>query len=621
MKRRDFLIRSAIGSSFAANRLLGATVSRPPKRAFSTARAARSGDGGLVTPLLFFSRTDIPQLLRDVKGVKQTLWRRVQEAANQDLERDPLQPDTSSKWAVREFCAIDREQLVKRCAFAYLITGDERYQRRAHIEVAATLGWERWIDVANKGNFGNRQYGLMNGTVSAMLAFYLDWCGPGISSEERVVIIENFKVKAAEPLLRDMDRHVAYFGTSVNNHIPWMVHGSGLMALLLLEEDPLFEEVLEKCVFHLRRYLDWINPDGSTDEGGRYWMWGIKQAAHLMDALRVNADRLPKRLQWEQAAKLYKHKPATSDGSPLKKTAYFPLYCIQRTQMVVDFGDTPVMSAGPMQSLFYWFARMWRNNHFQWQGDQVTDTDPMACVWYDPTVPAKAPDDIPVSKAFHGAGWGIVRSDLTNPDGFLLAIRTGDNNKSHQHYDLGTFILRAFGRGLIIDSGLPEYSIAYWSGQNNYKRSTLGHNCILVDGKGQRKGAQNRAAITRLQDFGDTKYLAVDAHCPSNGIELHRRLFAMDLTNPRNIQFTLKDDVRLRKNAEVTWLFHFEDVARVDDDLITITNGPARLTLRALSSLPLQMSIEQDHPVPFVCIKTKNRRKSHELILQGEIKG
>ena len=103
-------------------------------------------------------------------------------------------PDTSSEWAVRELCTIDRERLVKRCAFAYLMTGDERYQRRARVEVDATLGWERWID-DSKGNFGKREYGLMNGTISAMVAFYLDWCGAGISPEERAAIVENFKAE------------------------------------------------------------------------------------------------------------------------------------------------------------------------------------------------------------------------------------------------------------------------------------------------------------------------------------------------------------------------------------------------------------------------------------------
>jgi len=56
--------------------------------------------------------------------------------------------------------------------------------------------------------------------------------------------MKNFKVRAAEPLLRDMDGHVAFLGTSVNNHIPWMVYGAGLMALLLLEEDVRVEDDL-----------------------------------------------------------------------------------------------------------------------------------------------------------------------------------------------------------------------------------------------------------------------------------------------------------------------------------------------------------------------------------------
>lgn len=619
MKRREFLFTSAIGSGLAANPILAATGLQVPDRVSSEIQTARRG-GGLITPRLFFSKADLPKLRREVTGVKRSLWDRVLRAAYQDRGTPPLQPDANSEWAIRELCTIDREQLVKRCAFAYLITGDQWYQRRAQVEIDATLAWEPWIDVA-KLRGRKKEYGLMNGTISSMMAFYLDWCGAALSAAERTEIVENFKAKAAKPLLRDMDKHVGFFRTSVNNHISWMVGGAGLMAVLLLDDDPFYAEVLEKCVYHLRRYLDWINPDGSTDEGGRYWMLGMRPAVHLMDALRVNADRLPARLKWELAGSLYKHKSAISDGSPLRKTANFLMYCTQRTQMVVDIGDTPIMDVGPMQSLFYWFARIWRNGHYQWQGDQVSDSDPMACLWYDPTLSAQKPDDLASSKAFHGVGWGILRSDLTDPKGFLLAIRAGDNAKSHRHYDLGTFILRAFGRGLIIDSGLPEYSVAYWSGQENYKRSTLGHNCILVDGKGQKKGAQDRALITRLQDFGATKYVAVDTRCASNGIKLHRRQIAVDLAESHHIELTLDDEVRLTKRAEMTWLFHFAGDARVEGDLVTITNGPAQLSLKASSPPPLHISIERDHPVPFVSIKPKSSGELFTLRLRGDVQG
>ena len=232
----------------------------------------------------------------------------------------------------------------------------------------------------------------------------------------------------------------------------------------------------------------------------------------------------------------------------------------------------------------------------------------------------KLPKDLSPSRYFPGAGWGILRSDLEDENGFLLAVRAGHNAMSHRHFDLGSIILRSRGRGLIIDSGLPEYSTDYWRGVSNYKRNTIGHNCILVDGKGQGNGEENRAEITRLQDFGNTKYLCVDVRCPSNNINLHRRQISVELDQNGTDKLMIEDEVRLSKKAKVSWQFHFEKEAKVQDKVICIKNDPVSLAIEVNSPDDFNISIERDYPVPFAQIETSAKGNNFTLKLACKIR-
>lgn len=582
------------------------------------ARIAQRPQAGARLPMLFFGRDDVPKLKAEAKDAKKAIWNRVLQAAEGYLGQPTPQPNLSQPWAAYLSCAEKRRTIVRACSFAYLMTGRDEFHRRAKQDIDAILQWERWIDPDHDRSL---DYSLMTGIISAALAHYLDWCGAAVSGEEKATIVEHHKRKAVKPLLHDMAVPAPFFKDRVNNHIAVDVSGAGLMALLLMDEEPVYREVLEKCVFHLRRYVNWINDDGSTDEGGGYWTFGMEHAALLLDALRANAGRLPERLNWERVGEMYRLPKGLRSRTPLEKTGYFPLYCIQGSQYVVDFGDTRIEDADRMQPVFLWLARVWRNGHLQWQADRLESDKPLAFIWCDPTVDSKRPTDLVSSKAFHGAGWGILRSDLEDPNGVLLAIRAGHNSMTHRHYDLGTIIVRAGGRGVIVDSGHPTYSKDFWSGKRDYHRETIGHNCVLVDGKGQRHGPQNRAEITRLQDFGNEKYLCIDIRCPSNGIELHRRQITVTLSDKTSADLLINDEIQLAKSAQVTWLFHFEEEAdaEVDGNRVTVKNGPARLTMNIPPDAPVTMSIERDHPIPFVSIASKVKETRHSLKLTCKI--
>ena len=544
---------------------------------------------------LLLDETDLDRI-RNAGGKVGESRERVIAAAEALLSTLVPQPDPSRPWGVYLTCASERLSQLQRCAFAFALTGRTEFHERARAIVEAILEWDSWIDPCHVRP--HQRYGLMTGVVAQALAHYLDWCASEVGEEELATIADHYRRKAIEPLLHDLEPPKRFFRDGVNNWVAVMVGGAGMMALLLRDREPFQEQILERCVFHLRRYLTWLNADGSIDEGGGYWTFGLGHAIVLIEALRRHADLLPGSLRWRLAGELHQT-PA------LMQVGFFPFYCIEGDTYVVNFGDTHLASADPMQPNLRWLARNAGDGHLQWLADRLSSDSPLALIWHDPDLAPLPPDDLPPSRVFHDAGWGIMRASLDDPEGVLLAVRAAHNAKTHSHRDLGTFILRAGGRGLIVDPGCPVYCADYWiNGAFTYGRETIGHNCVLIDGEGQRRSEEERASITRFEDLGDRKFMTVEVRAEEIGLALHRREFALTLNNPATL--TLADEVRLTRPGVVTWLLHFdpEAEAEVGEGSIVIRNGGASLTISANPSDPVSVTVE-DHPeVPYIAIET-----------------
>ena len=222
--------------------------------------------------------------LRDSGGAmgerREPRVRAVIASAEALLDEPVAQPDLDRPWAPYLVCAGDRMRAIQRCSLAYLLTGRSEFHLRAKASVDAILEWEQWSDPCH--THPDRRYTLMTGIVSQALAHYLDWCAGAIDEDEFARIADHHRQKSVEPLLHDMERPAPFFRDSVNNWVAVMVGGAGLMALLLIDREPFYEQVLERCVFHLRRYLTWVNDDGSTNEGGNYWAFGMEHALSLI---------------------------------------------------------------------------------------------------------------------------------------------------------------------------------------------------------------------------------------------------------------------------------------------------------------------------------------------------
>lgn len=93
---------------------------------------------------------------------------------------------------------------------------------------------------------------------------------------------------------------------------------------------------------------------------------------------------------------------------------------------------------------------------------------------------AKAPEK--TATYFPTGGYMISRENWEDPDARYFVMRAGVGVGGHCHSDALSFIARAYGKDLIVDSGKGLYE---WTPERKYLISTRAHNTVVVDGQDQ----------------------------------------------------------------------------------------------------------------------------------------
>ena len=84
------------------------------------------------------------------------------------------------------------------------------------------------------------------------------------------------------------------------------------------------------------------------------------------------------------------------------------------------------------------------------------------------------------AKRLKDVGWVAMHSDLIDQDRISMYFKSSPfGSFNHSHADQNTFVLRAFGERLAIDSGYYAYGTDW---ENKYVRQTFAHNSITYNG-------------------------------------------------------------------------------------------------------------------------------------------
>lgn len=409
-------------------------------------------------------------------------------------------------------------------AGAYLFTGEPAFAEAARRDLLALSDWEVWSDPTYPCGGATC---LDTGYLVEGVAFAYDALYDFLDEDERERIRTALVEKGLRPLYADTANKI--------DHNIHMVRTAalGLGALLLLGEEPGMEAYLSRAYENFLWYLDQRIDTGQT-EGMLYTSVSLEHIAKFADALeRVTGDR-----------SLFDH-PYIKDVLP-----YWVLYGQgPRASGLVNFSDSY------LESYFYvTMLAIGRVNDLpqaNWYIAQAGGGGALARLLYlDPAARvAPPPSEWPTSKVFADIGWAFLRSGWGANDA-LLAFQSSGSRMGHNHFDQNHFVLNVAGEWLIKDNGYQDYNPGP---KNDMTNGTLGHNAVLVSGRGQTAKGGGRLVASFLSEAVD--YVAGDAAAAYAGTDLVGWVRHVLFVKPS--QVLLVDEYVLRHDeVQLAWLVH-----------------------------------------------------------------
>ena len=318
-------------------------------------------------------------------------------------------------------------------------------------------------------------------------------------------------------------------GTVVNNWNPWC-NADVILCFLLVESDPVrLDMALRQSVKSVDKFLAYVKKDGACEEGPAYWGHA---AGKLYDYLQIMYDASAGRF-------------SIFDDPQVKSMAEYISRSFVKDGWVVNFADASAkLSFTP--SLIYNFGKAVKSEEMQdfaiynlAKKNLGKFSDPLPVIWNDAfralnslKYIVEMSERVEKLNAVVDAGKSLDDSmadlrrnvpDLTwypetefcymqNPSDWFFAAKGGHNNESHNHNDIGTFILYVDGVPMFVDAGVGTYTKKTFSSERYtiWSMCSDWHNLPVINGVTQKNGSMFKSSSVSVSSSALTKALSVE---------------------------------------------------------------------------------------------------------------
>jgi hypothetical protein len=377
-----------------------------------------------------------------------------------------------------------------------------------------------------------------------------------------------------EPMLTRGDRYNWMSKTkAVNNWNPWIMSNWMLSNLLLEKQADKRAQMLYASISGLDRYLNGLGEDGGCDEGPSYWFAAGGSVYDCLELLQQSTKLqvYDQPLIQKMAAYVYK---AHIDGYYFTNFADADPVLKPDGLMLYRFGTA--IADKQLESLGAWSFQQFPNT-------DVTGFQRMRRVQNLLTISTIKGGSVykPVKDAW--VSDIQVMTARTNK-GLYLATHGGHNAESHNHNDVGDFIVYANGQPMIVDAGRGNYTARTFSSKRYelwFTRSEY-HNLPIINGFGQMAGREFEATAVLSTINDQQAQLKMDlaaAYPKEAGIKKWERSIQLDRSKE---QILLSDNYQLEnKLASLQQVFMtIADVDLTKPGLIVLKgNGNTQLEL------------------------------------------
>jgi hypothetical protein len=389
------------------------------------------------------------------------------------------------------------------------------------------------------------------GTFLAWVDYFLGDKLDAVSPQIRKRIYYETNYRIFEPLMTKphgwMTKNAN--GRPPNNWNPWICSNWLNTVLLLEKDDTKRANAVAKILWTLDEFTNPYPQDGGCDEGPGYWG---AAAASLYDNIAMLNLASNNAFQY-----VYQDEKIRNMARFIYRAQISPKYFVN----FADASPTPGMAA----DMIYRFGKDIQDNNMMQFGAyyRKPETTAVSGFHYFRHLFAlfmqeeyrKAPQALPLPANV----WlpdiqvMIARDKEGSTDGLFVAAKGGHNDESHNHNDIGNYVVYYNGQPLLIDVGSGTYTRKTFSSRRYdiwYNCSDY-HNVPTINGVNQSPGAQFKASnVSYKQDkaFAEPS-LDISKSYPANaGINTWQR--TIRLNRGKNVE--VKDAISLTRADSIT---------------------------------------------------------------------
>lgn len=298
-------------------------------------------------------------------------------------------------------------------------------------------------------------------------------------------------------------------GAQVNNWNPWC-NFNVLTTALLVEEDPVRRaEIVKKTMRSVDRFINFFKPDGGCEEGPSYWGHAAGMLNNYLEVLKGYS---------HGKIDLFSEQRVKNIGLYIANAHIDSLY-------FVNFADAEAKASPGAATVFRYGRNIGDSTMMRFGSYLGTLTDfatkPLGGTMDERLKTAFIYKDMcaarPLAPLYRsvwmdGIEVAVARTKGGSARGLTLAAKGGYNAESHNHNDVGSFILYVDGQPMMVDAGVGTYTAAtfdhrrytIWTMQSEF------HNLPVVNGFGQKDGGKYRSRNVKHSDNGRVMDFSLD---------------------------------------------------------------------------------------------------------------
>ncbi|HRJ18914.1 MAG TPA: heparinase II/III family protein [Bryobacteraceae bacterium] len=380
---------------------------------------------------------------------------------------------------------------------------------------------------------------------------------------------------------------------AVNNWNPWINSNWLTCALLLEENEGRRAATVAKVLRSLDRFLDAYHPDGGCDEGPGYWGHAGGSMFECLDLLHSatigRADFFETPLVKEIGRYIYR---AHIHEDWYVNFADASARTIIDGDLVYRFGkrigDARMMEHGA------WAVQ--RAPERALAGSSIA-RQLEAMVHHGEEMKSPAGAALMRDVWLPQAQFFAARMKGGSADGLYLAAQGGHNAESHNHNDVGNFIVYADGAPVLIDIGVETYTARTFSPQRYdiWTMQSGWHNLPTVNGVMQGAGRRFEARECRYttEEAGASLSMEIARAWPEvAGVESWQRRFRLDRQSGEVVVEDTARFARAANRVEFNLVTTREVVRDGAGILRLVGGGTAAVELRFAHTLEVQVDVE-----------------------------